>query len=175
MGEESERRWREYIYLEKNQTTFDDKLRNDLPSSPGDTYLLPKRFPPQYSLGAGNQHFVRKQGVNVACRVPIGVKRVAIRSAAIAVPLCCHVGHREGLGSEVRGKVLECVDVLVHDVLESQPPIVRSLPLEVPHKVCKHPIDPQPGQEVVPTDVLREGFWDAVQKAEEREAYQCVL
>ena len=92
---------------------------------------------------------------------------VGVRAASVPVLPQLQVGHGESLCAKPRHKVFESRDVLVNDLLGAQPPLVHSVLLEGPHKVCEHPIDPDPSQKVVFGDVFGERLRDAAQEAGE--------
>lgn len=101
-----------------------------------------------------------------------GVFRDTLRMSSVGegatpIPILSQfkVGYREGLCAETWCQVFESRDVLIHDLVGSQPPFIHSVLLKGLHKVCEHPPDPNFCQEVVSGYVFGERFWNAVCEA----------
>lgn len=122
------------------------------------TDLQPGHLAPLDPFSAGHHHFMCGGSAEAVFGDALGV-----RGARVLALL--QVGHREDLGAEARRQVLQSGDVLVHDLVDAQPPGLHRVLLEGPHKVCKHPPDPDLCQEVVLGNVPGERPRDAAQEA----------
>lgn len=86
---------------------------------------------------------------------------VGVRATSISILSQLQVGYREDLCAKTWCQVFESRDVLIHDLVGAQPPLIHGVLLEGPHKVCKHPLDPDFCQEVVFRNVFGERPWNA--------------
>lgn len=89
----------------------------------------------------------------------------AVRAAFI--PFCSHfqLGHKEGLCAKAWCHTLQSRDVLAHNLLGAQTPLVHAL-LERTHKLFKHPPNADFRYDIVVGDVFGKSLWDAGFKAE---------
>lgn len=87
---------------------------------------------------------------------------VGERATSILVLSHFQAGYKEGLYAKTWCQVFKGRDVLIHDLLGAQPPLIHSVLLECPHKVCKHPPDPDLCEEVVLGNLFGERPWNAV-------------
>lgn len=104
----------------------------------------------------------------VVFRDALRVSGAGVRAASIPVFPVLQVGYREGLCAKARCQVFEGRDVLIHDLLGAQPPLINGVLLEGPHKVCKHPLDPESGQDIAFGNEFGERPWNAALEAEKR-------
>lgn len=99
----------------------------------------------------------------------LGGDGVGVRTACIPTHLQFQASYRKSLRAKTWSQVLESRDVLAHDLLHAQIPLVHSVLLEGPYKFRKHQLDPEFSQKAITGDVFGEGPWNALQEAESGE------
>lgn len=90
---------------------------------------------------------------------------VGVRAASIPIFPQYQVKNWESLCAKTWHQVFKSGDVLIHDLLGAQPPLIHSVLLESPHKVSKHSANPNFSQEVVFGNVFGKGLWNAMLEA----------
>ncbi len=126
------------------------------------TNLLTGQLPPLYPLDASHHYFMCGGSTEGVFRDTLGMSSVGVGATSIPILSQFQVGYGEGLCAKTWCQVFQSRDVLVHNLVGAQPPFIHSVLLKCPHKVCKHPPDPDLCQEVVSGNVFGETFWNAV-------------
>lgn len=126
---------------------------------------VPGRLPPPNSFGARHKYFMRGHSCEVVLRGSLRIASAGVGAAPVPVRPHLQVGDGEGFGAKTWRQVLESGDVFVHDLVGAQPPLIHRVLLEGPHKVRKHPMDPEFCQYVVFGNVLGERPWNTVEEA----------